>query len=152
MGTDLPNDTFTVANTGSDTLNYTISDNGSWLSESPDSGSSTGEEDTINIIYGTSGLTVGDYSAVIEVEDANAHNSPQTIAVDIHVYIPGDFDEDGDVDMEDFGYFQACFSGSGNPYSYGCADASLDFDLDVDSTDFNIFAGCLGGANQPPGC
>jgi len=62
-----------------------------------------------------------------------------------------DFDHDYDVDMEDFGHFQACLSGPGlqqtNP---ACADAMLDDDQDVDQDDFAVFQGCLSGANTPP--
>jgi hypothetical protein len=68
---------------------------------------------------------------------------------------PGDFDRDMDVDQEDFGYLQACYTGHGviseDP---ACQDASLDDDGDVDPTDFTIFQGCMSGANVPaePGC
>ncbi|MHC4445929.1 MAG: hypothetical protein ACYTA5_25315, partial [Planctomycetota bacterium] len=61
-----------------------------------------------------------------------------------------DHDNDNDVDQEDFGLFQACYSGLGNPYQTGCQFADLDKDNDVDQDDFNIFLQCMGGANQPP--
>jgi len=64
----------------------------------------------------------------------------------------GDFDGDHDVDQEDFGDFQSCFSGDGVLYEAGCADKDLDSDNDIDLSDFNIFQGCMGGANLPPGC
>jgi len=63
---------------------------------------------------------------------------------------PGDFDEDLDVDQEDFVYFQACYSGSGIPYEVACEDANLDGDDDVDLDDFAIFQACMGGPNKPP--
>jgi hypothetical protein len=63
-----------------------------------------------------------------------------------------DFDEDGDVDQEDFGYLQTCFGGTGVLPIPGCADADLDLDNDVDKDDLDVLAGCMGGANQPPGC
>jgi hypothetical protein len=63
---------------------------------------------------------------------------------------PGDFDEDGDVDQEDFGRFQACYSGGGVTQSLPeCREALLDEDDDVDLDDFTIFQGCVSGANQP---
>lgn len=66
-------------------------------------------------------------------------------------FIPGDMDSDGDVDQEDFGLLQACFSGTGEPQiDPGCIDARLDSDTDVDLEDAAIFLACFGGPNQPP--
>jgi len=67
----------------------------------------------------------------------------------------GDFDGDDDVDLEDFGAFQACL---GYPYlpelDPFCEEARLDGDQDVDSGDFTIFSNCLSGKNvaPPPEC
>ncbi|MHC4445202.1 MAG: Ig-like domain-containing domain [Planctomycetota bacterium] len=68
--------------------------------------------------------------------------------------IPGDFDDDLDVDQEDFGRLQLCYSGQGIPHTPGCDDASLDGDNDVDLDDFDIFLQCTTGPNQPanPNC
>lgn len=67
----------------------------------------------------------------------------------VHVYldsVPGDFDFDGDVDQDDFGRFQSCFSGPGVPQSNpGCMPALLDDDQDVDEADFSIFRKCISG-------
>jgi len=60
--------------------------------------------------------------------------------------IPGDFDNDKDVDQYDFGRFQACFSGPGiDQLDPLCGPATLDPDTDVDEADFAIFAACLTG-------
>ncbi len=67
-------------------------------------------------------------------------------------FFPGDFDNDGDVDLTDFGHLQACMSGTGNPYPPGCDDADMDDDFDVDADDFGEFQLCMGGAGSPPGC
>ncbi len=85
QGQNASNQTFTVANSGSGTLSYSISDNVSWLSCSPTSGTSTGEADTITVTYATSGLTAGTYNATITISDPNATNNPQTIAVTLTV-------------------------------------------------------------------
>jgi hypothetical protein len=70
----------------------------------------------------------------------------------VYVKYLSDFDNDFDVDQEDFGFFQGCYSGAGNPYPQGCEEADLNDDNSVDQADFDIFHGCLGGANNMPGC
>jgi hypothetical protein len=67
----------------------------------------------------------------------------------------GDYDGDGDIDLEDFGHFQLCLSGSTIPQSDpACLDARFDGDSDVDGDDFGVFQLCFNGANLPPapGC
>jgi hypothetical protein len=62
--------------------------------------------------------------------------------------IPADIDHDGDVDMTDYGLFQACRTGPAHPQTDpSCADALLDNDNDVDGDDLFIFEGCMSGAN-----
>lgn len=63
-----------------------------------------------------------------------------------------DFDEDDDVDQSDFGFLQACSSGSGYAPPPACGDADLDGDGDVDEADFTRFEQCLGGPDHPPAC
>ncbi len=85
QGSNAGNQSFSVQNTGTGTLNYTITDNQTWLSVSPASGTSTGEADTITVSYSTSGLAVGTYNATITISDPSATNNPQTIAVTLTV-------------------------------------------------------------------
>jgi len=80
---------FEVWNAGGGTLDYSISDDASWLSVSPASGASTGEQDTVSVDYSTSALAAGTYTATITVSDPGAANSPRTIAVTLTVYKPG---------------------------------------------------------------
>ncbi|MHC4675676.1 MAG: LVIVD repeat-containing protein [Planctomycetota bacterium] len=72
----------------------------------------------------------------------------------VHIGYPPspDMDHDLDVDQEDFGLLQECFSGDGILPVFGCEDADLDGDLDVD--DAIWLQQCMGGANLPidPGC
>jgi len=151
-GGDLLNDSFTVSNAGGGTLNYAITDNVGWLSVLPDNGASTGEADSIQINYSNASLATGTYVATISVQDPSATNSPQTITVNLEVGPAGDFNNDNDVDQEDFGRFQMCLSGSGLPYASGCGEADFDLDNDVDLVDFGIFQGCMAGADNSPGC
>jgi hypothetical protein len=60
-----------------------------------------------------------------------------------------DFDRDGDVDQEDYGLLQSCFSGSTVPQNAPrCAPTLLDGDGDVDHNDLVIFLRCMSGANN----
>ncbi len=84
-GTDATSQSFEVWNSGTGTLNYTITDTVGWLECSPDNGSSTGGHNTINVNYTTSGLTADNYPATITISDPAASNNPQTIQVDLTV-------------------------------------------------------------------
>jgi len=64
---------------------------------------------------------------------------------DFEVMTPGDFDRDGDVDREDFRYFQACFSGPTVAVEPGCEESDLDSNGAVDHDDFSVFESCIGG-------
>jgi len=74
--------------------------------------------------------------------------------------IAADFDDDGDVDQQDFGYFQLCYTGEGGgillpPDGPDCSCADLDKDgLDVDSADLTEFEICASGPGilADPGC
>ncbi len=60
-----------------------------------------------------------------------------------------DADDDGDVDQADFGFLQACLSGSGVAPRLGCEKADFDADADVDAIDLQLFSGCLSGSGTP---
>jgi hypothetical protein len=65
----------------------------------------------------------------------------------------GDFDDDGDVDLADYGHFLACYNGPAQPYgSSGCENADADGDNDVDLSDYGTFLFCYNGPNRPPAC
>jgi hypothetical protein len=84
-GDTLPDDSFTVSNTGGGSLVYNISDNANWLSVSPDSGICTTTANTHQVIYSLDGLTPGNYSATMTITGSGATNSPQTIAVSLTI-------------------------------------------------------------------
>lgn len=61
-------------------------------------------------------------------------------------HIPGDFDDDTDVDQVDFGRFQACLTGTSIPQNDpACSRAKLDAGDDVDADDMLLFIGCMTG-------
>ena len=69
--------------------------------------------------------------------------------------LPADHDMDGDVDLDDFGWFQTCLSGSNiAPSSVPCMCAEFDPDDDVDATDLAVFLKCMTSAGIPadPSC
>ena len=76
---------------------------------------------------------------------------PQPALCDEHV-VWADADGDGDVDQEDFGVFQACFSGPGHTYPVDpawcqCLDRDGDGHIDVD--DLEAWEKCLVGPSIP---
>ncbi len=90
----------------------------------------------------------GTYICRLRVTDNEGMTGETMITVKVR-NVPGDFDGDQDVDQDDFGHFQACYSGSGAYAGPGCEDAALDGDGDVDEDDFIVFVSCLSGADTP---
>jgi len=76
---------FAIANGGGGTLSYAISDNQSWLSCTPASGTASNESDTITVNFVTSNLVAGSYSATINVNDPLATPTNDTIIINLTV-------------------------------------------------------------------
>lgn len=93
----------------------------------------------------------GDGDGVGDVCDA-CLGTPAGVPVDVQgcpAAIPGDADGDQDVDLDDFGAFQVCLSGSGIVQDApGCTWALLDADNDVDAADLDLLLGCVSGAGR----
>ena len=92
----------------------------------------------------------GDHDGVGDACDSCPNTIPG-VPVDASgcpAHVPGDFDRDGDVDMQDFGHIQVCLSGVDVPQNdSSCQDAKLDPDNDVDRNDVIIFKGCRSGSS-----
>jgi hypothetical protein len=148
-GKNLLSDSFEISNSGGGRMNYTIGDNASWLSVSPNSGDVGGAEvDTISVNYAVQNLGVGTHNAIITITSSEATNSPQTVAVSVSIPQPGDFDSDGDVDQADFGVMQRCLSGDGHAQPAAeCQLAKFSDDNDVDEADMGTFLQCVSGAD-----
>jgi peptidoglycan/xylan/chitin deacetylase (PgdA/CDA1 family) len=71
-----------VTNTGGGTMNWTASDDQSWMSVSPSSGPAPG---TITVTPSITGLTAGTYQGTVTVTAAGATGSPKTIPVTLTV-------------------------------------------------------------------
>jgi hypothetical protein len=149
-GKTLTDDTFTLENTGESVLEFSITDDADWLEAFPATGTTASETDTITLSYTPDGLEAGTYAATVMVADPDASNSPQAVDVTLTVLVPGDFDGDRDVDLEDFGRFQVCYTGSGGVQDEpACQPARIDSDPDVDGDDFSLFQACFTSANVP---
>ena len=82
-GNHSPSQTFLISNSGGGILNWTISDNTSWLNCSPTSGTNSGE---VTVSVEASGLAAGTYYGTITVSAPHASNSPQYVNVTLLVY------------------------------------------------------------------
>ena len=70
--------TVSVSNTGGGTLNWTASDNQTWLNVTPASGTGAG---ALSVSVATAGLAAGTYTGTVTVTAAGATGSPKTVAV-----------------------------------------------------------------------
>lgn len=75
--------TFRVKNAGTETLNYSISTDKSWLYAAPQSGNSTGEWDEIAVTVDTYSLAAGGYTGTVTISSGNAPNSPKEVMVQL---------------------------------------------------------------------
>jgi hypothetical protein len=75
-----------VDNSGEGTLNWSVTDNVSWLNCSPSSGTNAG---SVTVSVDVTGLSAGIYTGTITVSDPTATNSPQTVSVTLNVYGSG---------------------------------------------------------------
>ena len=83
-GANAPAQTFSICNGQGGTLNYTVSDNASWLACDVTSGSATIETDTINVTFNTAGLNSGNYTGTITINDGGS--GTETITVYLTVF------------------------------------------------------------------
>ena len=77
--------TIRVRNSGQDTLNYTVNEDAGWLTVSPTSGTSTGNDVIHTLTANIAGLATGTYTTAVTIADSNAVNSPQVVNVTLTV-------------------------------------------------------------------
>ena len=87
-GSNPPNQTLQIWNSGGGTLNWSVSDNAVWLTLSPPSGSSTGEHDSVTATVNIAGMSSGSYPAVITISAPGATNTPRTVPVSLTINNP----------------------------------------------------------------
>lgn len=85
-GSATSSQTFSISNSGDGTLSWTVTENESWLSCSPTSGTNSA---TVTVSVNAAGLSAGTYTGTVSVSDSNATNSPQTVSVTLTVYSAG---------------------------------------------------------------
>ena len=74
-----------ISNSGGGTLNWSLSDNATWLSLAPTSGTGAGSSTlTVDI----TGLSIGTYNASITISATGASNTPQTVPVTLNILPP----------------------------------------------------------------
>jgi beta-propeller repeat-containing protein/BACON domain-containing protein len=91
-----------IDNCGTGNLNWTASDDQTWLSCSPASGTNSG---ALNVTVSQAGLPAGTHTGKVVISDPNASNSPYNINVTFHVYQAG-------ASATPFGYFDTPDDGS----------------------------------------
>jgi len=84
-GANPPAQSLGISNGGTGSLSWSASDNASWLTVSPASGTGAG---TASVSADITGLAAGTYSATVTVSAAGAQGSPQTVAVGLTVTAP----------------------------------------------------------------
>ncbi|MGA1843834.1 MAG: PilC/PilY family type IV pilus protein [bacterium] len=83
---DAAPDGFTITNSGSAAMHFTLSDDAEWVSVSPASGMlDPGDSAEIAVSFNTSSLDVGTYETSIMIMDPNAPNSPLEIDVSVTI-------------------------------------------------------------------
>ncbi|MEP0844048.1 MAG: cellulase family glycosylhydrolase [Phycisphaerae bacterium] len=147
--TSPPDDVLTVRYGGGGSAAFTVSESVNWLSVSPQDGSAGCAATPVVIRYDTRLMMPGTYQAAVHLDGAAAGTATVQITLTI-TGMPGDMDDDGDIDMEDFGLFQTCLTGRGlEQPAPECQRAKYDQDEDVDQGDVAKFIGCLSGPNRP---
>ncbi len=76
-----------IKNSGQQTLDYTLSSDASWVTISPDKGTSTGQKAEHTISVNKNGMTAQNepYTAKIIVTSSQAYNNPQEVSVSLNL-------------------------------------------------------------------
>ncbi len=82
----------------------------------------------------------GIYRPIFHVSDALDRTDSKQIPILVTDALLGDFDDDGDVDEDDFSQFRVCYTGpDGGPVGPSCEAGDFDGDNDVDCDDYQAF-------------
>jgi hypothetical protein len=135
--------TFTVTAVGDGTLAYQWQKDGSNITNG---GHYSGCTAAMLTISSAGSGEAGNYRCVV----AGGCGGATSDVASLSLGVPGDFDTDGDVDLEDFSVLQACFTGLFVPIlDPACLRADLSSDGYVEVDDLSRFRDCLSGADIP---
>ena len=87
-GSNPTSQTLQIQNVGNGAMSWSVSGNQTWLTLSPNSGSSTGEFDNVTVGVNIAGLSAGTHTATINITGTSAANSPQTTTVTLNLSAP----------------------------------------------------------------
>ena len=97
--------------------------------------------DTVLRYYGATGQFIDEFIAA----GSAGLDDPQRMVWMADFGEPGDYDDDGDVDLDDFAGWGGCMTGpDAGPYDPPCRPFDLDHDSDVDMVDFAAFQRVFG--------
>jgi hypothetical protein len=114
--------TLNVTNPGTGTLTWSVTDDATWLTLTPASGTTTTGTSQVTLSVNTLGLLTGPFTAAITVTATTATNSPQTIPVTMTVNAPSTssatltWTPNTDADLVGYKIYQRAASGA-----YGAA-------------------------------
>jgi hypothetical protein len=132
--------TFHVWNDGDGTMQYTVTDNKTWLYVSPSSGNSSGERDTITVEVDTDGMDAGEHQGTITITSSGASNSPRTVAVTLSVDVPT---SDAEIAFWSEELVFTAIEGGSDPANqfieiWNPGPGSLEWEVDVDDDWLNV--------------
>jgi len=82
---DPADQTLEVWNSGCGILDWSLSDDATWLELAPTSSASGGDHEAVTVSLDISGMSAGDYDATIIISAEGASNSPQDVPVSLHI-------------------------------------------------------------------
>ena len=120
-GANPANQTLGITNTGGGAMSWSVSDNATWLSLSPNSGSTA--PGTVAASVSLASLTAGTYNATITVTASGATNTPRTVPVALTVTAPP---------------------------TTGTATLTWNASTSTDATSYKVYSGTSSGVYGPP--
>ena len=136
--------TFSIQAEGTAPLSYRWHRNGTPIGDFPPY---SGAASPTLLITNAIDAHAGNYHCVVTNNYGATPSDPATLAF---FPIVSDFDHDGDVDLEDFGYLQSCLGIIDVQVTHpACAAADLDGNGDVGPGDVTLFRNCLSGPEIP---
>jgi hypothetical protein len=84
-GNNPPDQTLTIRNSGTSRLDWEITEDCTWLSVEPTSGTSFGEDNLVTVSVDITGLSEDTYYCELTISDPDASNNPQTVQVNLHI-------------------------------------------------------------------